>query len=112
MIGYEPLLQLRRAGVQPSLVRITDGADRMARDWQAEVAGAVQQYHAHIQIDQTETPEALDLRAVVGLVVMLTGERSEARTRRLFAAVTAFKPLAAVALLANETLFFDNRSHG
>lgn len=112
MTGYEPLLKLRRAGVQPSLVCITDGVNRSARDWHLGVAGISQQYQANIQIDQSDTPEALDMRAIVGLVVMLDGERSDARTKRLFAAVTAFKPLAAIAALSEETLFFDSRTHG
>lgn len=112
MTGYSPLLNLRRARVQPSLVRVTDGVAPFAKDWHEQVAGRSQQYHAHIQVDAQDTPEALDLRALIGLVVMVDGERSEDRTRRLFDAVKAFKPLAAIALLANETLFFDSRQHG
>lgn len=112
MTGYGPLLDLRRARVQPSLVCITDGTDPFSKDWHDQVAGRSQQYHAHIQVDQQDTPEALDLRALIGLVVMVAGERTEDRTRRLFEAVKASKPLAAIALLANETLFFDSRQHG
>lgn len=112
MIGYEQLLNLRRERVQPSLVRITDGFDPYAKDWHREVAGVSQQYHAHIEVGAQEIPEALDLRAAIGLVVMVDGQRSVERTRRLFAAVVAAKPLAAIALLPNETLFFDSRTNG
>lgn len=108
MIGYDSLAELRRGGVQPSLVRITDGVDPFAKDWQTEVAGVSQQFHAHVQVDPQETPEALDLRALIGLVVMVDGQRSDERTRRIFNAVTAFKPRAAIAPLANETLIFHN----
>lgn len=112
MTGYSPLLELRRARVQPSLVRITDGADPFVKDWHGQVASRLRQYHAHIQVEQQDTPEALDLRALIGLVVMVAGERTEDRTRRLFEAVKASKPLAAIALLKNETLLFDGRQHG
>lgn len=112
MIGYSDLVDLRRGGVKPSLVRITDGDNPFAKDWKNEVAGVSQQYHAHIQVDAQETPEALDLRACIGLVVMVEGQRSQERTRRLFEALKPFKPLAAIAPLENETLIFDSRTNG
>lgn len=112
MIGYDKLLELRRKRAKPSVVILTDGADRYAKDWHTEVAARSRQFHAHIQVDQGENPDALDLRALIGLVVMVAGLRSEERTRRLFATVVAAKPLVAVACLPNETLFFDSRSHG
>jgi hypothetical protein len=112
VIGYEQLIDLRRERVQPSLVRITDGFDPYAKDWHREVAGASQQYQAHIEVGAQEIPEALDLRATVGLVVMVDGQRGHERTRRLFAAVVAAKPRAAIALLPNETLFFDSKTNG
>ena len=108
MTGYSDLVDLRRGGVKPSLVRITDGVDPLAKDWHEQVAGVTQQYHAHVQVDQQETPEGLDLRALIGLVVMVDGQRGDERTRRIFNAVTAFKPRAAIAPLANETLIFHN----
>lgn len=112
MIGYDQLLNLRRQRVQPSMLCITDGPDRMARDWHLQVAGCTQQYHAHIEVSEQEIPESLDLRAAIGLVVMVSGERSVERTRRLFECVVKAKPLAAIAALPTETLFFDSRVHG
>ena len=112
MIGYSPLVELRHKRVQPSLVCITDGVSPYARDWHTEVAGSSQQFQAHIEVAEQEIPEALDLRALIGLVTLVDGKRSEERLRRLFAAVVEAKPLAAIALLPNETLFFDSRTHG
>lgn len=112
MIGYSQLVELRRSRAQPSLVCITDGISLYARDWHTEVAGCSQQFQAHIEVAEQEIPEALDLRALIGLVALVDGKRSEERLRRLFAAVVEAKPLAAIALLPNETLFFDSRTHG
>lgn len=112
MIGYSPLVELRRKRAQPSLVCITDGTSLYARDWHTEVAGVSQQFQANIEVAEQEIPEALDLRALIGLVALVDGKRSEERLRRLFAAVVAAKPLAAIALLPTETLFFDSRNHG
>lgn len=112
MIGYDKLLKLRRLRVQPSMVVLTDGSDPCAKDWHEEVNAKTGQYHAHVQIGELENPDVLDLRAVVGLAVLITGQRSDERTRRLFGAVVQAKPLAAVAILPNESLFFDSRVHG
>ena len=112
MIGYDQLLELRRERVQPSLVCITDGISPYARDWHMEVAGCSQQFQAHLEVAEQEIPEALDLRALIGLVALVDGKRSEERLRRLFAAVVAAKPRAAIALLPNETLFFDSKTNG
>ncbi len=112
MIGYDQLLNLRRNRIQPSVLCITDGRDRMARDWHLEVAGCTQQFHAHVEVSEQEIPESLDLRAAIGLVVLVSGDRSVERTRRLFTCVVKAKPFAAIAALPTETLLFDSRVHG
>lgn len=87
MNGHEPLQAMRRDRRVPRCVWITDGEDIRARDWHEEVNCVDQQRHAVICLAESDIPEALDFRCVVGLDVHLSAERGEARARRLHAAL-------------------------
>ena len=69
MRGHLPILAMRRAGLRPTMVTMSDfpTETRCWRDWPEETA------HAEVEIDRTDTPARLDLRYLVGLTVMVYG---------------------------------------
>lgn len=87
MNGHQALRDLRRIHRVPRCVWITDGPDVRARDWHEEPNCTDQQRHAVIEIAEHDIPEALDFRCCVGLEVHVSGERGEARAKRLHAAL-------------------------
>lgn len=87
MTGHEALRAMRRKHLVPRAVWITDGEDMMARDWHLEPNVCDQQKHACISLAETDIPEALDFRSVVGLEVHVSGDRSAARARRIHQAL-------------------------
>lgn len=87
MTGHEALHKMRRNKLVPRAVWITDGDDVRARDWHEEPNCCDLQKHACISIAETDIPETLDFRSVVGLEVHLSGERGPVRLRRLHAAL-------------------------
>jgi hypothetical protein len=78
MRGHEPLLAMRRRGLCPVRVHL-DIAARRPIDWHV---WRESQAEADVVVDPTETPELLDLRFVVGLLVFVTGAEP-ARVKRL-----------------------------
>lgn len=97
MKGYDAIVSLRKARKIPASVCIVDGVSPGCNEWQQHINPYDGQLYAAVQIDATETPESLDLRALVGLVVLINGERSKARTERIFAAVKSAGAKAVVA---------------
>jgi hypothetical protein len=83
MTGHEELRNMRRRKLVPRAVWITDGEDVMARDWHEEPNLCDQQKHACISLAETDVPEALDFRCLIGLEVHVSGDRSAARARRI-----------------------------
>lgn len=112
MNGHQHLIAMRRAGHVPAGVWLTDGKDRDVLDWYRRPNPHDGLLYPAVQVDQDDIPEALDLRYVVGLDVHIAGQRSDARTKRLFHAVRAEKPRIAIACLTTETLIYDRRIHG
>ena len=100
MTGHEQLLALRRRGMAPSSVWVTDTdlpmCWQIARDW-----------HIHgdypaIVLRADDTPEAMDFRCLVGLQVHARSDRSEERGARLFDSIKAANPALVVAVLNGE----------
>ena len=111
MTGAENLRFMRRAGKVPRCIWLIDGANFRARDWYSEANSFDGQFHAEIGIEQTDIPEAIDLRFAVGLAMHLSAERGDARGRRLHVAlidagarrvVTSLHTEVGVALLVHD----------
>ena len=82
MTGHQQLLAMRRKGFKPAGVCVVDGGSIFASDWHEAPNSYDGQFHAEVQIDEHDIPEALDLRFLIGLSVVLVGERGDARARR------------------------------
>jgi hypothetical protein len=106
MTGHQQLLAMRRKGFKPAGVCVVDGVSIFARDWHEEPNSYDGQFHAEVQIDEHDIPEALDLRFLIGLSVVLVGERGDARARRVFDAICAAKPFVAGTVLSDSLIRF------
>lgn len=106
MTGHDALLKLRRAGLKPACVWVLDDDEptslRMARDWHTEPNTVAQKFFAHIQLAQTDIPESLDFRPLVGLQVHLRCARGKARARRVFNSLAAAEPAFLIAAEGGE----------
>lgn len=112
MTGHRPLLALRRAGIHPSSIWLTDGIEPTAGDWHLSTwRNLPGEYLPAVRVDESDIVDALDLRFVIAANVHLSGERGERRLRRLFAAVVEAQAARVVAILPNETLIYEAR-HG
>ncbi len=86
MIGQEALVKMRIGGKRPSAVFIDDFQSSAAKDWSnpgARYGETWEPDHATIQIDSSDNIEALDLRCVTGLLVVVSGS-TESRAKALF----------------------------
>lgn len=112
MNGQRPLLTMRRAGNAPRAVWITDGDDIRARDWHLERNCVDGEFHACVQIDHADIPEALDLRFAIGMECHLTCERGDERAKRLHQAVV--EAGARIVATSSDSLFLTHGvpSHG
>lgn len=110
MTGHEALLQMRRAGRKPACVWIADSDEpifkAMAADWHKEPNPFAHKLFAHIQILETDVPEYLDLRCVIGLPVHLELTRDEKRAKRLFKAVTEALPSQVLASFGKQVWIY------
>ncbi len=77
MKGHEDLIQMRIQGMKPQVVFINDYPCHT--DWYKN------REHCTIQVDQTDAPETLDLRFLVGMVVSVSAD-DKSRAQRLFEA--------------------------
>lgn len=93
MNGHQALINLRRSGKSVPAVYVTDGPVWASLDkhWPDPIKGS---NFAHIRIEPSDVPEALDLRCVVGMLVHIEGDSSESRMKRLHDAFVAAKPKA------------------
>lgn len=115
MIGHEPLQAMRRSGRVPRCVWITDGPDIRARDWHAEPNCCDLEKHAVISLAESDIPEALDFRCLIGLEVHISAERGAGRAMRLHnAAVEAEAALVATTIhsAAPELVLHRAEVHG
>jgi hypothetical protein len=106
MTGHQQLLAMRRRGFKPASVWVVDGKGPCSADWHAEPSPYSGQFHAEIQLDANDVPEALDLRLLVGMNVWLVGERGDERTARVFDAICTAKPFVAGTVLSDSLLRF------
>lgn len=106
MTGERELIAMRRASVPIGAVWLMDCDDNFShaasRDWHHYPNVSDQQWHAHIRIDGTDIPEALDLRFVVGLTCHIVTERGAERFHRLFDAVKAAGAASIVGVIDNQ----------
>jgi hypothetical protein len=75
MLGHEPLIAMRRRGGVPSLVCIETQAcldRRLAREWPV-----IDPSCARVLIDPSDAVTRLDLRCLVGMSVVVDGDRGE-----------------------------------
>lgn len=87
MHGHEPLIALRLRGQRPTLVGVHIGPDR---DWLASHWQEWEGLTPHLLIEPADSIASLDLRCLVGLMVDVSGDVSDApRVRRVFDACVA-----------------------
>ena len=115
MKGMPQLIELRRKGFKPACAYVYDDSSRLfhlsASEWHySPNRSDGNRLYAHIQLDEVDIPERLDLRPLVGLEVHLLGFRSEARTRRLFEAMKRITPLVIAAPLESGLLIFKKET--
>jgi len=105
MNGHQQLISMRRNGRVPRCVWLEDGPCPQAADWHAEVNHRDEQFHAHIKVDETDIPEALDLRCLVGLTVHVVSQRDKSREERLWRAAVDAGAATAIACGYDHHLF-------
>lgn len=72
MRGHMPILAMRRAGLTPTMVTLSDYPTSAWswRDWPQDTA------HAEVEIESTDSVARLDLRYLVGLTVIVDGHNA------------------------------------
>lgn len=91
MKGHDRLIAERRAGTKIHSVWITDSDDAYAHataaTWHMNPHHKTGEIFAHLRIEASDLPEALDLVGVKGLQCHVASDRGDARFLRLFQAV-------------------------
>lgn len=109
MTGQQPLIALRRAGKKPACVWVHDDdwpmSLRGAREWHTQPNPFTGKVFAELHIAESDMPETLDLRCLVGLQVHLMSDRGDERARRMFNAIANAEPSLLVAVIAGEVVF-------
>lgn len=109
MNGHQKLIALRRSGMKPACVWVHDDdclvSQAASRAWHMNPNPFDGKVFAEIHIDSTDTPEALDLRCLVGMHVYLMSDRSEERARRMFKAIADAEPQFLVSVIGDEVVF-------
>jgi hypothetical protein len=88
MQGHTALIAMRKTGIKPAAVYVSDEVTQLTRDWHAPVTltgKPMEQHSPCIAIEATDRIRSLDLRFLVGLVVFVSGE-TEARAKEMFEA--------------------------
>ena len=89
MTGHKTLIAMRRSGLKPPFVVVTDGVKCIEADYTVEVG-------------DEETPEVMDLRFLVGCTVMVDGSDAQ-RVDRITKACVAAKAGRVVATTHKQT---------
>lgn len=89
MTGHKTLIAMRRSGLKPPFVVVTDGVKCIEADYTVEVG-------------DEETPEVMDLRFLVGCTVMVEGINSQ-RVDRIAKACVAAKAGRVIATTHKKT---------
>lgn len=87
MTGDRELLLLRRGNHKPEAAWVVDGDSACARSWRANPHSWSGEFQPEIEISETDIPEVLDLRLLVGMTVHVSAMRGEGRARRLHNAI-------------------------
>lgn len=106
MTGDRPLIAMRRSGMHPAGVWVTDSDDQYARitarEWPLHREEQRGHQAAHLRIEASDIPEALDLRCVVGLTCHVATDRGATRFTRIFEALIAAGAAAVVGVHNDE----------
>ena len=110
MNGHQELIAMRRAGVQPRSVYVTDADDTYtlatAGTWHMNPHCHTGEAVAHIRIERTDLPEELNLACLKGLECHVSSDRSDSRFLRLFQAVCDAGASAVAGVSAGEVHVF------
>lgn len=91
MNGHKELIAMRRAGVQPRSVYLTDSDDAYsiatASTWHWHPHCKTGEAVAHVRIERADMPEELELHFLKGLECHVSSDRSDSRFLRIFQAV-------------------------
>lgn len=108
MTGHDQLLRMRRSGQKPACVWVVDDDSEtgreQARTWHEVPNDFAGKFFAHIQLSESDVPEALDFRCVVGLRVHVECGRSVERSKRLIRALWDAKPSIVLAVVGKELI--------
>lgn len=108
MTGQKALIAMRRKGRRPACVWVWDDCNpvsvRAAREWQDHPNVFAGKLFACIHVAETDVPEALDFRCLVGMDVHLFNDRSEERARRMFKAIKNAEPARLVSVIGQEVV--------
>ena len=106
MTGHTQLLAMRRAGMKPECVWVVDDDSEVGRmqaaTWHESPNDFAGKFFAHIQISESDVPDALDFRCVVGLRVHVECGRSLERSKRLVRALADAKASVVMAVIGDE----------
>ena len=89
MTGHQPLIAMRRARLKPPFVVVTDAVKCIEADYT-------------VMVGDEETPEAMDLRFLVGCTVMVEGVDAQ-RVDRITKACVAAKADRVIATTHRQT---------
>lgn len=110
MNGHKELVAMRRAGVQPRSVYLTDSDDAYtiatAATWHWHPHCQTGEAVAHIRIERTDLPEELNLHCLAGLECHVSSSRSDDRFMRIFQAVCDAGASAVAGVSAGEVHLF------
>lgn len=106
MTGHEHILKMRRAGMAPACVWVMDDDTpytvKVAADWHEQPNAFAEKLFAHVRLIETDIPEALDLRFLVGLAVFFQCDRGVDRAKRVYRVLEAARPSFLIACENNE----------
>lgn len=92
MKGHEELVKMRRAGLRPRSVYLTDADDTYtittAATWHMNPHCHTGEAIAHIRIERADIPAELPLEFLSGLECHISSERGDRRFLQLFQAVS------------------------
>ena len=117
MVGHTPLLQMRRSGLLPNQhAWVTDTGCPMdawfGRNWHGDLNPYSQKLTPCIDLAETDVPEALDFRCLVGLMVHLRTTRGADRAKRLFAAIRSVGPAKLICANESDMWLFQKEEGG
>ncbi len=80
MQGHTALIAMRKTGIKPAAVYVSDEVTQLVRDWHAPVTltgKPMEQHSPHIAVEATDTIRRLDLRFLFGLTVFAYSDKEQ-----------------------------------